>query len=205
MPHELPPLPYELNALEPHIDEQTMGIHHGKHHNAYVTKLNDALAGSGSESKPIEVLLGDLKSLPEAKRMAVRNNGGGHFNHSLFWTSMAGGSSGGGQPGGGLADAINSAFGGFDAFQEAFTGAAGKHFGSGWAWLALNDEGGLEVIDTHDQVSPITLGYAPLMTLDVWEHAYYLKYKNVRPDWIKAWWNIINWEVVADRYAAAKK
>ena len=207
MPHELPPLPYELNALEPHIDEQTMSIHHDKHHNAYVTKLNDALAGSGSESKPIEALLGDLNSVPEARRMAVRNNGGGHFNHSMFWTSMAGGSSGGGQPGGGLADAINSAFGGFDGFQEKFSTAAATRFGSGWAWLGVKN-GKLCVCSTPNQDNPLMKDLVdcpckPILGLDVWEHAYYLNYQNRRPDYVKAWWNVVNWKEVESRFTKA--
>lgn len=207
MPHELPPLPYELNALEPHIDAQTMGIHHGKHHNAYVTKLNDALAGTGSESKPIEALMGDLNSVPEAKRTAVRNNGGGHFNHSMFWTSMAGGSSGGGQPGGGLADAINSAFGGFDGFKEKFSTAAATRFGSGWAWLGVTD-GKLCVCSTPNQDNPlmkdlVDCSCKPILGLDVWEHAYYLNYQNRRPDYVKAWWNVVNWKEVESRFTKA--
>lgn len=201
MAHELPDLPYAHNALEPHIDAKTMEIHHGKHHAAYVKKLNDALSKhSDLEQKSIEDLLRGIQSVPEAIRTAVRNNGGGHANHSLFWQIM--GPKGGGTPGGGLSKAINNAFGGFDDFKKAFADAGATRFGSGWAWLAVNN-GKLELFSTPNQDSPFMDGKTPILGLDVWEHAYYLKYQNKRPDYIDAWWNVVNWDEVARRFDAA--
>jgi Fe-Mn family superoxide dismutase len=201
MAHELPDLPYAHNALEPHIDAKTMEIHHGKHHAAYVKKLNDALSKhSDLERKSIEDLLRGIQSVPEAIRTAVRNNGGGHANHSLFWQIM--GPKGGGTPGGGLSKAINNAFGGFDDFKKAFADAGATRFGSGWAWLAVNN-GKLELFSTPNQDSPFMDGKTPILGLDVWEHAYYLKYQNKRPDYIDAWWNVVNWDEVARRFDAA--
>ena len=208
MAHELPPLPFAKEALEPHIDAQTMEIHHGKHHNAYVTNLNKALAGNAAlEAKSIEALVSDLASVPENIRGPVRNNGGGHLNHSMFWKLM--GPKAGGTPTGALADAINAAFGGFDAFKEKFEAAGTGRFGSGWAWLVVNG-GKLEVVSTANQDNPI-MGKAiagcegkPVLGCDVWEHAYYLKYQNRRPDYLKAFWNVVNWAEVASRYQAVK-
>ena len=202
MAFELPALPYDYNALEPHIDEQTMSIHHTKHHNAYLTKLNDAIAGTDLESRTAEEIVSDLTAVPEDKRTAVRNNGGGFVNHSLFWASMGPGK--GGVPSGELADAINSAFGSFDSFKAEFAAAAATRFGSGWAWLVLHG-GSLAVTSTPNQDSPVMDGSGtPLLGLDVWEHAYYLSYQNRRPDYVEAWWNVVNWDVVAERYAAKK-
>jgi Fe-Mn family superoxide dismutase len=202
MPFELPPLPYDYNALEPHIDEQTMRIHHDKHHQAYITKANAALEGHADlASKSIEDLLGGLGDLPDAIRGAIRNNGGGHSNHSIFWTIMKPG--GGGAPSGELAAAIDSTFGGFDAFKEKFSAAGAGQFGSGWAWLSREKSGQLHLAGYPNQDSPYLEGRTPLLGLDVWEHAYYLKYQNRRPDYITAWWNVINWDEVAKRFAAA--
>ncbi len=199
--HQLPDLPYAYDALQDHIDARTMEIHHGKHHNAYVNNLNAALEGHDDlASKSIEDLLRGIESVPEGIRNAVRNNGGGHANHSLFWPCMS--PTGGGAPAGKLAEAIERDLGGFQAFQEAFAKAAGTRFGSGWAWLCLND-GKLEVSSTANQDSPLMEGRTPLLGLDVWEHAYYLNYQNRRPDYVKAWWNLVDWSVVADRFAAA--
>ncbi len=199
--HQLPDLPYAYDALESHIDARTMEIHHGKHHNAYVSNLNAALEGHDElASKSIEDLLGDIGSVPESIRTAVRNNGGGHANHSLFWSSMN--PTGGGAPDGKLAEAIERDLGGFQAFQAAFAKAAGTRFGSGWAWLCLND-GKLEVSSTANQDSPLMEGLTPLLGLDVWEHAYYLNYQNRRPDYVKAWWNLVDWSTVAARFASA--
>ena len=195
MAHELPPLPYAHDALEPHIDARTMEIHHGKHHNAYVTNLNNALAGHDDlASKSIEELIANLDAVPEDIRGAVRNNGGGHANHSLFWTVMGPGK--GGEPTDALADAIVSAFGSFDDFKSQFTTAGGTRFGSGWAWLVDNG-GALEVMSTPNQDSPLTEGKKPLLGLDVWEHAYYLNYQNRRPDYMAAFWNVVDWDAVA--------
>ena len=203
MAHELPALPYAFNALEPHIDARTMEIHHGKHHAAYVSKLNDALAGHPDlQSKSIEELIRDLGSLPDNVRTAVRNNGGGHLNHSIFWNNMS--PNGGGVPDGDLATAINSAFGSFGDFQAKFAGAGTGRFGSGWAWLCVDGKGKLLVADYPNQDNPITDGLTPILGLDVWEHAYYLNYQNRRPDYIKAWWNVVNWADVAERFAKAK-
>jgi Fe-Mn family superoxide dismutase len=200
MPYEVPPLPYDYAALEPHIDAQTMQLHHDKHHQAYVDKVNDALAGTEWDGKPIEEVIRNLGQIPEDKRGVVRNNGGGHLNHSLFWESM---SPQGGAPDGELASAIDSAFGSFDAFKEQFEAAGVGRFGSGWAWLVL-DGGQLKVTSTPNQDNPVTDGQTPLVGNDVWEHAYYLKYQNRRPEYLKAWWNVVNWAKVAERYAAAK-
>ena len=200
MPHTLPALPYALNALEPHIDAKTMEIHHGKHHQAYITNLNNALAGNPElEAKSINDLIANLDAVPEAIRTGVRNNGGGHANHSLFWTTIGPGK--GGAPTGALADAITAAFGSFDAFKEAFTKAATTRFGSGWAWLSLKD-GKLAISSTANQDSPVMEGATPLLGLDVWEHAYYLHYQNRRPEYIGAFWNIVDWDAVAARFAA---
>lgn len=198
MAHSVPPLPYPYNALEPFIDEQTMQIHHDKHHAAYVTNLNNALAQAPElADKSVEELIADLNSVPEAIRTAVRNNGGGHANHTLFWELM--GPNAGGAPTGALADAINAAFGSFDSFKEQFAKAGVGRFGSGWAWLISNG-GKLEIISTPNQDTPIMEGKTPLLGLDVWEHAYYLKYQNRRPDYIAAWWNVVNWDAVSQRF-----
>ena len=196
MPFTLPPLPYPTNALEPHIDAQTMEIHHGKHHNAYVTNLNAALEKAPElAGKSLDDLLKDLNSVPDAIRTAVRNNGGGHWNHSKFWTWMA--PNAGGAPTGKLADAINSAFGDFEKFKEQFAAAGAGRFGSGWVWLN-NDGGKLSITSSPNQDNPLMDGKpAPILGLDVWEHAYYLKYQNRRPDYMKAWWNVVNWAEVA--------
>lgn len=199
---ELPELPYSFDALEPHIDARTMEIHHGKHHNGYVTKLNGAVEGTDLEGKSLEELLTNVSKYPTA----VRNNGGGHYNHSLFWTVM--GPNKGGEPSGDLADAINNAFGSFDKFKEEFSNAAATRFGSGWAWLIVKDDGSLAVTSTPNQDNPV-MDVAdekgtPVLGIDVWEHAYYLKYQNKRPDYIAAFWNVINWDEVAKRYADAK-
>ncbi|NHE59423.1 superoxide dismutase [Cyclobacterium plantarum] len=201
MAFELPSLPYEKNALEPHIDAKTMEIHHGKHHNAYVTKLNDAVKGSDLASKSIEEIMKNISSASGA----VRNNGGGHYNHSLFWTVLS--PNGGGAPSGELAAAIDKKFGSFDKFKEEFSNAAATRFGSGWAWLSVSN-GALQVSSTPNQDNPLmdiaeTKG-TPILGLDVWEHAYYLNYQNRRPDYIAAFWNVVNWDEVAKKYAAAK-
>ena len=202
MAHEVPSLPYAFDALEPHIDARTMEIHHGKHHNAYVTNLNKALEShSGLQQKSITELVADLTSVPEEIRTAVRNNGGGHFNHSLFWTVMKKG--GGGTPGGELATAIDGAFGSFDDFKAKFSAAAATRFGSGWAWLSVN-KGSLEVTSSANQDSPMMEGVKPILGLDVWEHAYYLNYQNRRPDYIQAWWNVVDWDRVAENFSKAK-
>lgn len=204
MAHQLPPLPYANNALEPHIDETTMMIHHDRHHNTYVTNLNAALEGHADlQAKSLEDLIANLDSVPEAIRTAVRNNGGGHANHSLFWEII--GPNGGGTPTGKLADAINNELGGFDKFKEDFAKAATTRFGSGWAWLSVTPQGKLVVSSTPNQDSPIMEGNTPLLGLDVWEHAYYLKYQNKRPDYISAFWNVVNWAEVGKRYEAAVK
>ena len=200
MAYEVPPLPYDYAALEPHIDEQTMRLHHDKHHQAYVDKANGALEGTEWADKPIEEVIANLDALPADKKGPVRNNGGGHLNHSLFWESMS--PDGGGEPSGDLAGAIDDAFGSFDAFKEQFEAAGVGQFGSGWAWLVL-DGGSLKIASTPNQDSPVTSGATPLVGNDVWEHAYYLKYQNKRPDYLKAWWNVVNWDKVAERYAAA--
>jgi Fe-Mn family superoxide dismutase len=203
MAHQLPALPYPNNALEPHIDEQTMMIHHDRHHNAYVTNLNAALEGHAElQAKSIEELLTNLNSVPENIRPAVRNNGGGHANHTLFWEVI--GPNAGGQPTGALADAISSELGGFDKFKEDFAKAGITRFGSGWAWLSVTPAGALVVSSTPNQDSPISEGNTPILGMDVWEHAYYLKYQNKRPDYIAAFWNVVNWDAVAAKYTAAK-
>lgn len=208
MAHELPALPYAKDALEPHIDTQTMEIHHGKHHNAYVTNLNKAIAGTPLEAKSIDALIADIPGVPENIRGAVRNNGGGHWNHSFFWKLMA--PKAGGAPTGKLADAINATFGSFDAFKEKFEAAGTTRFGSGWAWLVVNG-GKLEVVSTANQDNPL-MGKAvagcegtPILGCDVWEHAYYLKYQNRRPDYLKAFWSVVNWAEVSKAYEAAAK
>lgn len=202
MAHELPALPYANNALEPHIDETTMMIHHDRHHNTYVTNLNAALESAPElQGKSVEDLIADLNSVPESIRTAVRNNGGGHANHSLFWETI--GPNAGGAPSGRLAEAIDSELGGLDKFKEDFAKAATTRFGSGWAWLALSKDGKLKVYSLPNQDSPIMEGDTPLLGLDVWEHAYYLKYQNKRPDYIGAFWNVVNWEAVGKRYEAA--
>jgi len=199
MAHTLPPLPYPANALEPHIDAQTMEIHHGKHHNAYVTNLNAALEKAPElANKSLEDLLRNLNAVPEVVRTAVRNNAGGHWNHSQFWQTM--GPNGGGGPTGKLADAINAAFGDFEKFKEAFNAAGAGRFGSGWVWL-VNEGGKLAITSTPNQDNPLMDGKAPpILGNDVWEHAYYLKYQNRRPDYLKAWWNTVNWEEVGRRF-----
>ncbi|MGQ0604415.1 MAG: superoxide dismutase [Anaerolineales bacterium] len=208
MAHELPPLPYAHDALEPHIDAQTMQIHHGKHHNAYVTNLNKALESAPDlQSKSAEELIKNLSAAPEGIRTAVRNNGGGHVNHSMFWNLM--GPNAGGEPAGELGDAIKAAFGSFDDFKTKFEAAGTGRFGSGWAWLVVNG-GNLEIVSTANQDNPAmgkTVAGAegtPILGVDVWEHAYYLKYQNRRPDYLKAWWNVVNWNAVAKLYEAAK-
>ena len=202
MPHTLPPLPYDVAALEPHIDAQTMQIHHGKHHQAYVNNLNAALDKHPElHDKSLEDLLKGINSVPEDIRTAVRNNAGGHHNHSLFWTIM--GPKAGGEPTGKLADAITKQLGGFAKFKETFANAGTTRFGSGWAWL-LAGGGKLEIISTANQDSPLMDGKNPILGLDVWEHAYYLKYQNRRPDYIAAWWNVVNWGAVAQRFDAAR-
>jgi superoxide dismutase, Fe-Mn family len=200
MAYEVPALPYAYDALEPHIDEATMRVHHDKHHQAYVDKANGALEGTEWADKPIAEVIANLDSLPDDIRGPVRNNGGGHLNHSLFWEAMS--PNGGGEPSGDLSDAINDAFGSFDAFKEQFEAAGVNQFGSGWAWLVL-DGGALKVTSSANQDNPITGGATPLVGNDVWEHAYYLKYNNRRPEYLKAWWNVVDWDKVAERYAAA--
>jgi Fe-Mn family superoxide dismutase len=195
MPFEVPPLPYDYAALEPHIDAQTMQIHHDKHHQAYVDKANAALAGTDLESASVEDVLRDLSSLPAEKQGPVRNNAGGHANHSLFWELMA--PDGGGEPAGELGSAIESAFGDFESFKTRFGDAGVNRFGSGWAWL-VHDGSAISITSTPNQDSPILEGHTPLLGLDVWEHAYYLKYQNRRPDYIAAWWNVVNWDRVAE-------
>lgn len=198
MAHVLPDLPYPFDALDPHIDTTTMQIHHGKHHATYVATLNTTLEGLDSlASLPVEELLRNIKNVPEAKRQAVINHGGGHANHSLFWKIMGPGK--GGSPKGDLASAISGAFGSFETFKEKFEAAAKTRFGSGWAWLVKNSGNSLEVISTANQDSPLMNGQTPILGLDVWEHAYYLKYQNRRPDYISAWWNVVNWDEVAAR------
>ncbi|HEY69278.1 MAG TPA: superoxide dismutase [Anaerolineae bacterium] len=202
MAHTLPPLPYAYDALEPHYDAQTLEIHHGKHHAAYVRNLNTALEGHPAEmAKSIDELLGDLDAVPEAIRTAVRNHGGGHANHALFWTIMAPG--GGGKPSGSLAKAIDKAFGSYDEFKDELSLSAAKQFGSGWAWLVVDASEGLKILSTSNQITPVSVGQKPLITLDVWEHAYYLKYQNRRAEWIAAWWNLVHWDEIAKRYEEA--
>ncbi len=209
MAHELPALPYALDALEPHIDAKTMEIHHGKHHAAYIANLNKAIDGNAAlEAKTIDELISDLGSVPENIRGAVRNNGGGHANHSLFWSILS--PNAGGAPSGDLAAAINSTFGSFDAFKDAFKNAALTRFGSGWAWLVVKADGSIALTSTPNQDTPVMGeaagcdGSTPILGLDVWEHAYYLNYQNRRPDYVDAFWNVVNWGAVAERFAAAR-
>jgi Fe-Mn family superoxide dismutase len=200
--HQLPPLPYAFDALEPYIDALTMEIHHDRHHGTYVNNLNAALEGHPDlQEKSVEDLLANINSVPESIRTAVRNNGGGHANHSLFWQILS--PNGGGQPTGAVADAINATFGSFEKFKDDFSKAAAGRFGSGWAWLVVKD-GKLEITSTPNQDSPLMEGKTPILGLDVWEHAYYLKYQNKRPEYIAAFWNIVNWAEVNKRYEAAK-
>jgi superoxide dismutase, Fe-Mn family len=200
MAYSVPDLPYAYNALEPTIDEETMHLHHDKHHQAYVTNANAALEGTEWADRPVEDVLQNLSSISEDKRAAVRNNAGGHYNHSLFWVWMS--PDGGGAPDGALADAINSAFGSFDDFKAQFKDAGVKRFGSGWSWL-VHDGSGLAVVSTANQDNPISDGKTPLLGVDVWEHAYYLKYQNRRPDYLDAWWNVVNWPKVAELFGSA--
>lgn len=207
MAYELPNLDYAYDALEPHIDARTMEIHHSKHHNAYITKVNSAIEGTELAKKDINDLISDLSTVPENIRGAVRNNGGGHANHSIFWKVI--GPDGGGNPTGGLADAIDSELGGFDAFKEAFANAGANRFGSGWAWLVVKEDGKLAVTSTPNQDNPLMKGIVetegtPIIGLDVWEHAYYLKYQNKRPDYINAFWNVVNWTAAEENYQKAK-
>jgi superoxide dismutase, Fe-Mn family len=199
MAYSVPPLPYAYDALEPHIDKQTMEVHHDKHHQAYVDKANAALAGTPLESASIEDVLKDLSQVPEDKRGAVRNNGGGHYNHSLFWESMS--PDGGGEPSGALGDAIASTFGSFGDFQAKLKETGVNQFGSGWSWL-VHDGSGLAVVGTPNQDNPISDGKTPLLGVDVWEHAYYLKYQNKRPEYLDAWWNTVDWSTVEARFSA---
>lgn len=204
MAHELPPLPYPKEALEPHIDAQTMEIHHDKHHAAYVNNLNKAIAGKPDlEKRAVHELISHLDSLPQEIRTVVRNNGGGHANHTMFWKLM--GPNAGGKPSGKLLEDISATFGTFDAFKEKFEAAGVGRFGSGWAWLIVNKTGKLEITSTANQDNPIMEGNKPVLGNDVWEHAYYLKYQNRRPDYLKAWWNVVNWNEVAKNYEAAKR
>jgi Fe-Mn family superoxide dismutase len=200
MSFELPSLPYDYDALEPHIDEQTMQIHHGKHHQAYVDNANAALEGTDLADRPVEEVVRELDSLPEDKRAPVRNNAGGHVNHSLFWEIM--GRGGGGEPSGALAEAIESTFGGLEQLKQQVNDAGVKRFGSGWTWLVVNG-GSLSVMSTPNQDSPLMEGKTPILGIDVWEHAYYLKYQNRRPDYLQAWWNVVNWDEVARRFEQA--
>ena len=202
MPYELPELPYAFDALEPTIDEQTMRIHHGKHHQAYVDNLNKALDGTEWDGRPLEQVLTNLSSLPEDKQAAVRNNGGGHANHSLYWQIMKPG--GGGDPSGALAQAIADTFGDVDQLKAAINDGGVKRFGSGWTWLAW-DGTGLAVYSTANQDSPLLQSHVPLLGIDVWEHAYYLRYQNRRPDYLGAWWDVVNWDEVGRRYEGARR
>jgi Fe-Mn family superoxide dismutase len=203
MAHELPELPYENNALEPHIDARTMGIHYTKHHQAYVDNLNQALADyEDLQGLSTIKLLADLTAVPEEIRTAIRNNGGGHFNHSMFWPSMS--PKGGGEPQGSLGKEIDESFGSFEDFQEVFTKSAMTRFGSGWAWLCVGDDGTLIVTSTANQDNPISEGLVPLLGLDVWEHAYYLNYQNRRAAYVEAWWNVVNWDYVSANYTAVQ-
>jgi Fe-Mn family superoxide dismutase len=202
MAYEVPDLPYDYNALEPHIDEATMKVHHDKHHQAYVDKANAALEGTEWEGKPVEEVLQNLDSLPDDKRTAVRNNAGGHANHSFFWQIMS--PDGGGDPSGALSSAIDDSFGGLDKLKEQVNAAGVGQFGSGWTWLVYDGSGGgLKVTSTPNQDSPVSAGQTPLLGIDVWEHAYYLKYQNKRPDYLEAWWNVVNWDEVGKRYEDA--
>jgi Fe-Mn family superoxide dismutase len=205
MPFSLPKLPYAHDALEPHIDGKTMEIHHGKHHQAYINNANAALEGTEWANKSVEELLANLESLPEKIRTAVRNNAGGHANHSLFWTILApAGKGGGGAPTGDLAAEIDKVFGSFESFKEQFAKAGATRFGSGWAWLRFDEHGKLHVGSTPNQDSPLSFGHTPILGLDVWEHAYYLNYQNRRPDYIEAFWNVVNWSKVAELFEKAR-
>lgn len=203
MAYQLPPLGYAFDALEPHIDAKTMEIHHDKHHAAYVNNLNAALEGTGVPEQSVEALLRDLGQVPDDKRQAVINNGGGHANHTLFWNIMTPG--GAKKPSGALAAVIDAHCGSFDGFKESFAKAGATRFGSGWAWLVVDGAGGLKVYSTANQDSPLMQGDTPILGMDVWEHAYYLKYQNRRPDYIAAFWNVVNWDKVAELYVATKK
>ena len=205
MAFELPPLPYDYNALEPHIDEQTMRIHHDKHHNTYVTNLNGAIEGTELENKSVEELISDLNSVPDDIRRAVRNNGGQHSNHSMFWEIMS--PDGGGEPAGDLARAIEASFGSFDGLKEQWAAASapGALFGSGWCWLVAHPGGTLTVETTPNGDTPLMEGKTPVIGLDCWEHAYYLKYQNARPEYVDAWWNVVNWDKAEERFQAAKR
>jgi Fe-Mn family superoxide dismutase len=200
MPYEVPPLPYDYAALESHIDEATMRVHHDKHHQAYVDKVNAALEGTEWADKPIEDVIANLSQIPDDKRTAVRNNGGGHYNHALFWEWMS--PDGGGEPSGDLASAIESSFGSFSDFQGKFKDAGVNQFGSGWSWL-VHDGSGLAVVSTANQDNPLSDGKTPLLGVDVWEHSYYLKYQNQRPAYIDAWWNVVHWDKVEERFSSA--
>lgn len=202
MAYELPPLPYPFDALEPHIDAKTMELHHDKHHQTYITNANNALKDYPDlAAKPVDELLANINAVPEAIRTTVRNNAGGHSNHSFFWVIM--GPNGGGAPTGKLAQAIDSAFGSFDQFKEKLNASGAARFGSGWAWLVAGQDGKLEIISTANQDSPIMDGLKPILGVDVWEHSYYLKYQNRRPEYLKAWWNVVNWDAVAQNYQKA--
>jgi Fe-Mn family superoxide dismutase len=200
MAHEVPPLPYDYNALEPHIDEETMRLHHDKHHQAYVDNLNAALDGTDWADKPVDEVVQSLDSIPEDKRMAVRNNGGGHWNHSLFWQLMS--PDGGGEPDGALKDAIDQAFGNVNTMKQQVNDAGVKRFGSGWTWVVRGGDGSLSIESTPNQDTPLMEGKTAILGIDVWEHAYYLKYQNRRPDYLTAWWSVVNWETVAGRYGS---
>ena len=200
MAYTVPDLPYAYDALEPHIDKATMEFHHDKHHQAYVDKVNAALEGTDWADKPIEEVIANLSQIPDDKRTAVRNNGGGHYNHTLFWQMMS--PDGGGEPSGDLADAINGAFGSFDDFKAKLKETGVNQFGSGWSWL-VHDGSGLAVVSTPNQDNPLSDGKRPLLGVDVWEHAYYLQYQNRRPDYIDAWWNVVDWQKVAEGFSAA--
>ena len=202
MAFELPPLPYDYNALEPYIDTQTMQLHHDKHHGTYVNNLNTALQGHAFADLSVDEVLRRINEVPENVRTAVRNNGGGHSNHSMYWQIMK--PNGGGAPTGDLANAINAKFGSFDAFKAAFNDAGAKRFGSGWVWLVLDKSGNLDITSTPNQDSPLMDGLYPVMGNDVWEHAYYLKYQNRRPEYLNAWWNVVNWDEVARRYSQGR-
>ena len=203
MAYELPPLPYPFNALEPHIDAKTMEIHHDKHHQAYITNANNALKDHPDlAAKPVDELIANLSQVPESIRTVVRNNAGGHSNHSFFWQIMA--ANAGGAPKGKLAEAITATFGSVDAFKEKFQAAGAGRFGSGWAWLVVNKEGLLEITSTPNQDSPIMEGLKPVIGIDVWEHSYYLLYQNKRPDYLKAWWNVVNWDQAEKNFSAGK-
>jgi Fe-Mn family superoxide dismutase len=203
MAFELPELPYAYKALEPYYDAQTLEIHYSKHHNTYTVNFNKAVEAAGLEGKSVETILTSLDAVPADKRTALINHGGGYWNHSFFWESMAPDATA--EAKGNLGSAIQTKWGSFAAFQDAFTAKAVGHFGSGWAWLVVNQKGELEIVDTHDQICPLTLGLKPLMVIDVWEHAYYLKFKNVRADWVKSWWNVVNWDKAEERFNAVSR